>query len=67
MSASLVLIGQYLQMLECKQAIFPNSRENNSGCSGSISPLIELIQNLISICIVAEFGTDWSIFADARV
>ena len=57
-------------MLECNQsdsAIFPNSRASNSGCSNSILPLVELIQDLISIYILADFGTDWSIFADARV
>ena len=58
-------------MIECKQShiqqIFPNSRANNSGCSGSIPPIIELIRDLIGIHIVANFCTDWSIFADARV
>ena len=29
--------------------------------------IIELIQDLMGIYIVAKFGTDWSIFADARV
>ena len=50
-------------MLECKpsvSAIFPNSRANNSGCSGLICSIIELIQDLIGIYIVAKFGTDWS-------
>ena len=57
-------------MLECKQsvtAIFPNSRANNSGCSGLICSIIELIQDLMGRYIVAKFGIDWSIFADARV
>ena len=58
-------------MLECKtksdSAIFPNSRANNSGFSDSICPIIELIQDLMAIYTVANFGTDWSIFADDRV
>ena len=58
-------------MIECKQChiqpFFPNSRANNSGCSGSISPLIELIRDLMGIYIVAKSGTDWSISTDARV
>ena len=56
-------------MIDCKQsysAIFPNSRANTSGCSGSIRPVIELIRELMGIYIVAKFGTDSSIFADAR-
>ena len=48
-------------------AIFPNSRANNSGCSGLIRPIIKLIRDPISIYTVAKFGTDWSIFADARL
>ena len=59
-------------MIECKQShiqhfCFTHSRANNSGCSRSILPIIELIRDLIGIYIVAKFGTDWSIFADARV
>ena len=48
-------------------AIFPNSRANNSRFSDSIYPIIELIRVFMAIYIVAKFGTDWSIFADARV
>ena len=48
-------------------AIFPNSRAINSGCSDSICPIIEIIRDFIDIYIVAKFGTDWLIFADARV
>ena len=57
-------------MLECKQsdsAIFPNSRANNSERFDFICPRIELIREFMGIYIVAKFGTDWSIFADARV
>ena len=57
-------------MTECKQsysAIFPNSWANNSGCAYQILPIIELIRDLMGIYLVAKFGTDWSIFADARV
>ena len=48
-------------------AILPNSRANNSGCSGSICPVIKLIGDLMGIYIVAKFGTDWSTSVDARV
>ena len=58
-------------MLECKtksvSAIFQNSRANNSGYSGFICSIIKLIRDLKGIYILAMFGTDWSIFADARV
>ena len=30
-------------------AIFPNSRANNSGCSGSICPIIKFIGDLITL------------------
>ena len=57
-------------MLECKQSqmqeLFPNSRPNNSGCSGSICAIIKVIQDLMGVYIMAKFGSDWSIFADAR-
>ena len=57
-------------MLECKQSqmqqFFPKSRANKSGCYGLICLIIELIQDLIDIYILAKFGTDWSISADAR-
>ena len=48
-------------------AIFPNSRANNSGCSDSICPIIELIRDFMGIYSVAKFDTDWSILADVRV
>ena len=58
-------------MLERKQSqiqqFFPNSRANNSGSSDSICPIIKPIQDLMGIYIVAKIGTDWLIFADARV
>ena len=58
-------------MLESKQksnvAIFPNSRANNSSCSGPIGPMIEIIQILLDINILSKFGADWSIFADDRL
>ena len=56
-------------MLESKQSIvanFPNSRANNSTCSGPIGPMIEFIQILLDIIILTKFGADWSIFADDR-
>ena len=37
-------------------AIFPNSRANNSSCSGAIGPMIEFIQNLLDINIFTKFG-----------
>ena len=46
---------------------FPNSRANNSGCSGPIGPMTKLIQILLDINILPKFGADWSIFADDRV
>ena len=61
-------------MLESKQykpklnaAIFPNSRANNSSCSGPIGPTIKLIQILLDINILPKFSADWSIFANDRV
>ena len=48
-------------------AIFQNSRANNSGCSSSICPIIQLIRDFMGIYSVAKFGTHWSILADARV
>ena len=46
---------------------FPNSRANNFRCSGLICFIIELIRDLMGRYIVAKSGTNWSIFADARV
>ena len=48
-------------------AIFPNSRANNSTCSGLICFIIKLFRDLMGRYTVAKFGTDWSICADARV
>ena len=48
-------------------ATFPNSRANNSSCSGPIGPTIELVQILLDINILPKFGADWSVFADDRV
>ena len=57
-------------MLECKQsdsATFPNSRANKSEYSGLICCIIKLIGDLTGRYTVAKFGTDWSVFACARV
>ena len=58
-------------MLECKQSKIPqllkNSRANNSACSDSICPIIDPMRDFMGIYIVAKFGTEWLIFADARV
>ena len=48
-------------------AIFPNSRANNSSCSGAIGPMIEFIQNQLDINILSKFDAGWSIFADDRL
>ena len=47
-------------------AIFPDSRTNNSSCSGPIGPMIKLVQILLEINILSKFGADWSIFADDK-
>ena len=59
-------------MLECKpksdSAVFPDSRANNSGCSGfDLSHYRTHPRPYGHIYVVDKFGTDWSIFADARV
>ena len=58
-------------MLECKQSQIPQffqiQGQITPRCSDSICPRIELIRDFMGIYIVAKFGTDWSIFADARV
>ena len=59
---SLVLVGQYLQMLECKQSQisqFSNSRANNSNSSGPIRSIIELIRSLMVTYILTKFGIDF--------
>ena len=53
--------------LKSNVTIFPNSRANNSSCSGPIGPMIEFIQILLDINILTKFGADWSIFADDRL
>ena len=47
--------------------LVPNSMANNSGFPGLICSTIKFIQDLMGRYIVAKIGTDWSIFADARV
>ena len=46
--------------------LVPNSRLNNSGCSGPIISIIKLIRDLRAIYTVTKFGADWFIFADVR-
>ena len=46
---------------------FSNSRANNSTCSGLITPIIKLIQDLRVIYILTNFGTNWLIFVDATM
>ena len=50
-----------------KYSNFSNSRANNSGRSGPMRPIIELIRDLMVIYILSKFGSDWLIFVDARV
>ena len=44
---------------------FSNSRADNSGSSGPITTIIELIRALVVIYILTKFGDDWLIFVDA--
>ena len=64
---SLVLNGQYLQMLECKQSQTWQIFMFKGRKLGQISSIIELIQPLMVIYIWTKFGADWLIFVDARV
>ena len=48
-------------------SIFPYLRAINSGCSGPVISIIELVQDLITVYTVTKFGADCFIFADARV
>ena len=58
-------------MLECKQSLI----QQFFRIQGQITldflirfvPIIKLIRDFMAIYTVANFGTDWSIFADARV
>ena len=66
----MVLIGQYLQMLECnkvKYGKFSNSRADNLDSSGPISSIMEVMRDLMVIYILNKFGADWLISVDARV
>ena len=49
----------------CKELL--NSRANSSSCSGLITPIIQLIQDLRVMYILTEFGTNWLTFVDATV
>ena len=48
-------------------AIFANSKAYNSDSSGPIKSITELIKDLTVTYILTKFGSDWSIFVDARV
>ena len=50
-----------------KYSNFSNSRANNSSCFGSITPIIELTQDLMTLYPLTKFGADWLIIVDARV
>ena len=55
------------ELTKWNEAIFPNSRANNSSSSGPIGPMIKFIQILLDINILTKFGADWSIYADDRL
>ena len=68
--ASLVLIGQYLQMLERKQSNMANFQIQGQITQKSFGPIrsiIELIQDLMITYILTKFGAIWFIFVDDRV
>ena len=54
------------ELTNLNAAIFPNSRANNSRCSGRIGPWIRLFQILLDINILPKFSADWTIFADDK-
>ena len=45
---------------------FPTSKAKNSGCSSTCGFIIKHIRDLLVIHILAKFGADSSMFADAR-
>ena len=58
-------------MLECKQSqnqqFFQIQRQVTPDVLIRFCPKIKLIRDFMGTYIVTKFGTDWSIFADARV
>ena len=44
--------------IQSNSAIFLNSRANNSGCSGLIITIIEIVRHLMVIYNVTKFGAD---------
>ena len=54
------------ELTKSNAAIFPNSRANNSSCSGPVGSMIELIHFLLDINILPKSGADWSIFAECK-
>ena len=58
-------------MIECKQShiqqFFQIQGQITPDVLVEFNPLIEVIRDLTGIYTVAKYGTDWSIFADARV
>ena len=50
-----------------KYSNFSNSRVNNSSCSGPITPIIKITQDLMALYRLTKFGADWLIIVDARV
>ena len=65
--ADCLLSSIYKYKPKSNVAIFPNSRANNSSCSGPTGPMIKFNQILLDINILTKFGADWSIFADDRL
>ena len=56
-------------MIECKQSQIQQFFQIQGQITldvASICPIVELIQDLMGIYIVAKFCTDWSIFAGAN-
>ena len=55
-------------MIECKQSHIQQFFQIQGQITLDIlCPIIKLIRDLMGIHIVARFGTDWSLFVDARV
>ena len=66
----LVLIGPYLQMLECKQnkyGTFSTLKADYFKRSGPITSIIKLILDLMVTYILTKSGADWLILVDASV
>ena len=63
----LVDICRCYSVNKVKYSNFSNSWANNSSCSGLITHIIDLTQDLMVMYIFTKFGDDWLIIVDARV